>query len=761
MNQPFLRSLFLLVLLLLLVCNSTQAQFSEQLEEIIVTAEKRSEPLDEVSQSISVFDDEDLDTFAVENLVDLNALAPGVNIAKNEGVRTVVTVRGIGNEANQNAIANPSVSFHVDGIYIASAFSMQNDLVDIERIEILRGPQGTLFGQNSTGGAINIVTNQPILDDFKGIFKLSAGNFGLIRSQATVNIPVGENVAIRATTYTNRHDGFSSNPVLGQELDDADSVSHRIRLSWQVSAGTELQVNGHISDEFRNGPAQKGILDTTPDPRVLAQDSASSLTTESLLASVVLTHSLPESTIKYLGSAQRDSLVSFRDNDRIDSTDLSQRSILPAYVAPEDDAQTTTTHELQWLSDYDQASNVTWIAGVFLLDTTFDLVFRELIDFGRDGRFDPFTRDEVQSFTSGDYGFISDSSIERKSSSVYFQTDYILNDRTALVGGLRYTDDQVTANVMNFFGRSGTDRFTVSSKRITGRTTVEYQIQEDTLLYGSYLRGFKPGGNNLTYGREDTIAPILVQPTFPDEVVDVLEFGIKSDLFNKRAFLSVSTFFYAYDNMQFQATDPEVFEGGVANVPKSSVRGIEFEAIAVPHSNVQFDVRFSWLDTEVTSNYLALDNVESDTITNELLAQGFGLFGPDIQQARARHIKNVSGNQLAKAPANTATASVTHFSDLGRWGQLHSSLQYIFRGSYYHRLFNNNRTDLVGSYSVLNASLHLSVYESPWSFRAIASNITDKAGINSKFTDVFGVGATSVELIPPRQFIVGIEYRID
>ena len=134
-------------------------------EEVLVTAEKRSESLQDLSQAISVLDGDDLDNQQISSFVDLSAIAPGVNIAKNEGFKTVITIRGVGNEANQNAIANPSVSYHLDGIYVASPFALQTDFLDLERIEVLRGPQGTLFGQNSTGGAINVITQAPTVDD--------------------------------------------------------------------------------------------------------------------------------------------------------------------------------------------------------------------------------------------------------------------------------------------------------------------------------------------------------------------------------------------------------------------------------------------------------------------------------------------------------------------------------------------------------------------------------------------------------------------
>ena len=120
-------------------------------EEVIVTAEKRSESLQGVSQAVTALTSSEIEVKNINSIVDLSAIVPGVTVAKNEGYKTVISIRGVGNETNQNAIAAPSVAYHMDGIFIASPFALQSDFLDVERIEVLRGPQGTLFGQNSTG----------------------------------------------------------------------------------------------------------------------------------------------------------------------------------------------------------------------------------------------------------------------------------------------------------------------------------------------------------------------------------------------------------------------------------------------------------------------------------------------------------------------------------------------------------------------------------------------------------------------------------
>jgi iron complex outermembrane receptor protein len=138
----------------------------QYIEDVIVTAEKRNESLQTVSQAVTAITDSELEAKNITSFVDLTALVPGVTVAKNEGYKTVISIRGVGNETNQNAIAAPSVAFHMDGIFVASPFSLQTDFVDVERIEVLRGPQGTLFGQNSTGGAINVISKKPSSDGF-------------------------------------------------------------------------------------------------------------------------------------------------------------------------------------------------------------------------------------------------------------------------------------------------------------------------------------------------------------------------------------------------------------------------------------------------------------------------------------------------------------------------------------------------------------------------------------------------------------------
>ena len=755
MKHPYLAVKVLSVTIASLLAADISAQDSQSVfEEVLVTAEKRSESLQDLSQAITVLTGEDLDTRQVTSFVDLSAIAPGVNIAKNEGFKTVITIRGVGNEANQNAIANPSVSYHLDGIYVASPFALQTDFLDLERIEVLRGPQGTLFGQNSTGGAINVITTAPSLDSSFGKADLTLGDYGLVKARAAYNLPLSDTLALRASVISNTRDGFTDNLTLDQDLDDANSLSARVRVLYEPSDNFRANFTAQYFDEDRNGAAQKGLLDPTTGARKLRQNSTAEYELESQLYSAVLEWDFEKFSVKSLTSYQDDDILIRRDNDRNDLDFLPPFAQLPSSYDPETNKQTTITQEVNLVSSEPLFGKLDWVAGVFYLDTEVEISILERLDFGFDGTFDPFTIETIYAY-GGDVGFISDSKPERDSTSVYGQGTWNLSETWRTVFGLRYTEDEVYSSVTNYYGREGTDVLEIKSDKVTGRLVVEHDINDSTMLFGSFTKGFKPGGSNLTYGTEAVIAPIVVLPIFNEEIVNAYEIGLKTDLADGRIRLNAAAFYYDYNNLQYQATDPEVFNGGVGNIPESEIFGAELEFSAFLSDSLILDARMAWLDTEITSDHLALDNVQSEAAGNALLGQGFDLFSDEIQIARADQIQNVNGNELAKTPSFTGNLSLNWTKELEAWGEMRSTLQYTYRGDFKHRIFNNADTDIVPSYDVLDlvVGFYPGAGES-WHVELVAKNLTDEDGINARFTDVFGVGATGDELIGPRQLMV-------
>ena len=318
----FFNKFYITAFALLLSFNLVAQEDTLLIEEVIVTAEKRSESLQDISQAITALSGSDLEEKNINSFVDLGSIVPGVTVAKNEGYKTVISIRGVGNETNQNAIAAPSVAFHMDGIFIASPFSLQTDFIDIDRIEVLRGPQGTLFGQNSTGGAVNVISKKPSTDEFAGKADLTLGNYGLKKYRTSLNMPISDKVATRFSVSSTERNGFSNNVYTGQDLDDANNISVRSDWLFDLNDTSSLRVFGQYFDVDRNGSAMRGIDDPTAGIRNLSQDTISEHSLRSYVVAGIYESDLGYANLKAMASIQEDDISVVRDNDRHNYGDL-------------------------------------------------------------------------------------------------------------------------------------------------------------------------------------------------------------------------------------------------------------------------------------------------------------------------------------------------------------------------------------------------------------------------------------------------------
>ena len=735
------------------------------IEQIVVTAEKRNESLQDLSQAVTALTAKDLDNKYISSFVDLSAIAPGVTVAKNEGFKTIISIRGVGNEANQNATANPSVSYHMDGIYIASPYALQTDFIDIERIEILRGPQGTLFGQNSTGGAINVISAKPNFEEFAGKADLSLGTDNLRKVRGTVNLPISDDLAMRTSFSRVKQDGYTQNvyngpnalnpseTFVGKDMDNIDNLSMRTDWLWKASDTLSLRFLAQYFTGESNGAGIKGIDDPTPGARNLSQDTDSSYELDSQVYGLIAEWDAGFAVIKSLTSYQKDDITVVRDNDRhsFDTNPEIQISVFN----PEINIQTTFTQELNIISNEPLFGKLDWIVGAFYLDTDIEITIREELDVGRDGVLDGYTPSFPAVF-SGDRGFISDSNPQRESLSFYGQTTYPISETVRLITGLRYTKDEVESTVSNFF--APTPAFiNPKTEDLTGRVALEWDAGDDTMTYVSYTRGLKPGGSNLTFSEGDEA---LVRAAFEDETIDAYEIGLKSEFMKSRVRTNVAAFYYDYTNLQFQASDFNEFGSGVSNIPESEIYGIELEMTALIGDRFSLDVKLASMQSEVSADYLALDN--RLLIEDVLLADGVTPAKEEIHGANrdvARFLQNLSGNELAKTPGLTADISLGFEDQMKDGAYIGASLQYTYRGEFEQRVFNNPEVDTVDAYDLINLTMS---YDNPgevWGVDLIAYNLLDEDGINSAMTDVFGVNETGFQFVAPRQLMARFRYN--
>tara|TARA_Y200000002_G_scaffold119891_1_gene98267 strand:+ start:177 stop:2576 length:2400 start_codon:yes stop_codon:yes gene_type:complete len=775
----------------------TFAQSDGFFEDVIVTAEKRSEGLQGVSQAVTALTSTEIDAKGIDSIVDLTSIAPGVTVAKNEGYKTIISIRGIGNETNQNAVAAPSVAYHIDGIFVASPFSLQTDFINIDRIEVLRGPQGTLFGQNSTGGAINVITKVPSLNESFSYGSFTVGDYNLNKVSSYISGPIFENVAASFSFTKTKRDGFSTNLFNGQDLDDDDSYSVRNDFFIELDDTSSLRFFGQFANIDSNGSAMKGLDDTTVGARNLRQDTLSKLTLTSSVLAGIYEKDLGFANLKVLASSQSDSILVERDNDRHVygtpapsipgiSLDTGSSSYTRAEFLPETSEVETDTLEINLVSNEPILDGkLDYAFGVFYMNHEIENHIREYLDKNENNfPFDPknnikyecgsvYALPAPNCFDTAtgdpyiaDFGFVTDAFPTRESKSIYGQTTYSFNDSLRLVSGFRWTEDIFESLVSNFFGAETPPLLTNKNgdtDEVTGRATFEYDLDSDTMIYFSQTRGFKPGGSNLTFGRTKqddaarnafmvsigqgflsaALVDPMVLPTFESETVDATEIGFKTDFLDGRARANVAIFDYSYDNLQVQATDPDVFRGGVVNLPESEVQGLEIEFTASLTDSLILDANLGFLDTEITKSYLYLDNVKAQQYS----------FGGEVQREALR--EDVIGNDLPKSPKFTADISLIYSADLSGGDVFNSALQLIKRGKFYQRVVNNPVNDVVDGYEVFNVMAGID-YSSGWGFDIMITNATDEDGMNSAMTDVFGVGATGIEYIPPRQVMTQI-----
>jgi iron complex outermembrane receptor protein len=764
-KQTFkLKSLAIAVAMSNLTALSVNAE-DRAIEQIVVTAEKRNESLQDLSQAVTALTAKDLDNKYISSFVDLSAMAPGVTVAKNEGFKTIISIRGVGNEANQNATANPSVSYHMDGIYIASPYALQTDFIDIERIEILRGPQGTLFGQNSTGGAINVISAKPNFDEFAGKADLSLGTDNLRKVRGTVNVPISDDLAMRTSFSRVKQDGYTQNvyngpnalnpseTFVGKDMDNIDNLSMRTDWLWKASDTLSLRFLAQYFTGESNGAGIKGIDDPTPGARNLSQDTDSSYELDSQVYGLIAEWDAGFAVIKSLTSYQKDDITVVRDNDRhsFDTNPEIQISVFN----PEINIQTTFTQELNIISNEPLFGKLDWIVGAFYLDTDIEITIREELDVGRDGVLDGYTPSFPAVF-SGDRGFISDSNPQRESLSFYGQTTYPISETVRLITGLRYTKDEVESTVSNFF--APTPAFiNPKTEDLTGRVALEWDADDDTMTYASYTRGLKPGGSNLTFSEGDEA---LVRAAFEDETIDAYEIGLKSEFMNSRVRTNVAAFYYDYTNLQFQASDFNEFGSGVSNIPESEIYGIELEMTALIGDRFSLDVKLASIQSEVSADYLALDN--RLLIEDVLLADGVTPAKEEIHGANrdvVGFLQNLSGNELAKTPGLTADISLGFEDQMKDGAYIGASLQYTYRGEFEQRVFNNPEVDTVDSYDLINLTMSYDNSDEVWGVDLIAYNLLDEDGINSAMTDVFGVNETGFQFVAPRQLMARFRYN--
>ncbi len=532
---------------------------TEGIDEIIVTAEKREESLQKVPVSVTAMTGEALTSTGISNVEDLQFFVPGVSITNDS--MAIINIRGIGTSAFGVA-TDPSTTVHYDGVYIARPTTSYQDLFDVERIEILRGPQGVLFGRNSAGGTLNIISKMPT-EELSGTLGLTLGNYGKRALSGTIAGPLGDKAGVRVTLLGNQRDGIYRDTVTRRRYQNEDNLAARVTLALDPTDNLQIVLRADASRDRETGyPAIRGFyppgfaaagatiptrsneiaLDTVPRYDVDAWGISSTI---SLDAGPV--------TVKSITALRKSKVAQVLD---VDATDLFLRNI--EFF----ERSRSITQELQLLNNAD--GRFRWILGAFYLNEKGD--------------------DEIRILEPGRRLAIPESNTTN-AFALFGQVSYEPVDRLRLTGGLRYSYEKKNFAYRIFSGSTEVDNAQPSASWTawTPKLGVDYEVSDDVMAYASATRGFKSGGFQLGDGK-----PFLPEYLWSYEV------GLKSTLLDRRLRANLSAFYYDYTNLQVVQ-----YINGVAsttNAGQATIKGIEAEFMARPTERITLTSTLAWLD---------------------------------------------------------------------------------------------------------------------------------------------------------------------
>jgi len=750
------------------------------LEEIVVVAQKRSVNIQKEPEAVTAITAAQLDQANVVNPVDLNGQVPSLVITTSEGFNNSVAIRGIGFNVPQNDAAQPSVSYHIDGIYIANPVALGSGFLDVDHVEVLRGPQGTVFGQNSVGGAINVISKLPSVDGYNGFADISTGSYSLERFRAALNAPITDEIAIRASVDQDRHDGFANAtkvPGTGghYDLSNDDSVHARLQVLWKPNDDFSALFRAEYANADNHEAEFKNILDPNPNPREESSDWPGLFQYRQEVYSATLTYELPWATLKSLTSWQSVNQGGSVNEDGLDTAIAS--TIPPNFY-----------HDIEYFFHNSQAitqevdltsptgTDFDWIVGAFFLNG------KEKVGYAQYSIYpgDP-APPEFALCSSADYGnahypvspflyFQSRSRLYRQSYSFYGQGTYHITDDLRFTGGIRYTRDGDRTEISDYF--SGVPIVVSSSANVlTGRAEIDYDLTPDNMLYASFSSGFKPGGGNIAN------APLRVPFEFKPETIKAYEIGSKNSFLDKKLHLNTAAFYYDYSDLQYEAEDLASYQGGVANIPKTEIYGAEAEMSYLLPYNLRFDANANYERGRITSHFLALDNVQGNLANEAALANNVNLnsifphfdkptgtyqFYPFekalFEKYRGKAYRDVYGNAPPMLPKVSISASLTHTLDFADASQLLSRVEFQYRDSFSNTIFGNDPIYVAPSYVLWNLYFDYSFANPSWDASLTIDNVFDRAAVLSRFTNQFG-GETTQQFVPPRQFIVRVGYK--
>ena len=692
-RRPLFRRLSLPVAagaLLALLCSS-YASAQQELEEIIVTAERRAQKLQDMPVATTVFSAEDIANDGIDTIHDIGQLVPNTTIMTYNR-STFINIRGVGLAVSAPA-ANPGVAYYIDGVFVAKEQLVSQTFFDLESMEVLRGPQGTLTGQNSTGGAIYARSPSPKFDGVSGYVDQTVGDYEWYRTTGAVNIPFSDKVAMRiAGIYENR--GSYTDNIGPSPSEPGSGKFFGARVKLRVQPTEDFRINlGY--DYFNNDTDYNAVKNpndqVTSDPFTIEEDALTFRKQDGYRASAeFLYDTKSDIQFRWISSVQRANQKDSADGDRTDTAlpippglpaTGANRALYPGRVSISSNEFNYVTSELNLLSTGD--APLQWVAGLYYLTENIPLTLQ------RDNyNTDRFVSSSSDIFTESD----------AVSKSVFGQVNYRMSNALEFVAGLRYAKDDFKLRRDALPGPPPPGGFPYTDKtnstKTTGRIGLKYYSSEDLMFYVTYSTGYKPGATNLT-------------PLYPDyapETNAVYEIGVKSTMLDNRLRLNAAVFDSKIKDFQLLSL---LAVGGGPPLPtfqngtEGKSKGAELEVVYA-HENVGFNIAIGYLDAVFAKD---------DVLNN-------GTTGQDEAVP--------AGRSLPFAPDWTISAGIQYDFRFGN-NVLTPRVQIAHVADQYATPFPGPRS-ILPSHTITDVRLIYQVGET-WRFEGFVNNVTDETYI--------------------------------
>jgi len=726
----------------------TSAQDSTAIEEIVVTAQKRSENLQDVPVSVTALTSDALAARGVNNVLALNNLAPGMRIsAADAAANPKIYIRGVGlSDFNPNA--SSGVGVYVDGVYIGSPLAQMAGFFDLAQVEVLRGPQGTLYGRNTNGGAINITTKRPS-QVFGADASLEYGSFNAVTADLGVGGPIiADKLAFRVAAQYVKDDGYTYNRVTGHDLNAADHWAGRLSLLYTPSEDFELltQVNRYVNRGDATAPGHRALFPATaaaagPDgfcaPGAYASGQCADLLgyadTDNNKRAVDANLEGKDKVDLFGASSQATwrlggvSLVSvtawqWAHRNDLENTDASPLQMVEINYRSR---QHQFTQELRLQSD-NASARFNWVLGAYYMDEKVQDNTRQ--DVLRDLRPLFITPENPTGLSLensvGTFGYPYTQ--KTKGYAVFGQADYRLTDKLTGTVGLRWSADDKSMDYQSQ-AEDGlivilTSKQSKTFSALSGRLGLRYELSDDANVYATYNRGYKSGG---FFGGLATTAEEM-EP-YDNETLDAYELGLKSEFFDRRVRLNVSGFYYDYKNQQVfaQTTRNGLTVLVLDNAANSKVYGGEAEITARPIQPLTLTAGVSLLHAKY----------------GDYFTEG----------------KDFTGNWLPQSPKVTFNAAATWVAPLDNGASIVANVDANYSSKVY---FDNSNADRLSQDAVWVAGAQLS-WRSPdqkIEAGAFARNLFNKT-YTVAISNIDSLGVDLVSYNRPRSLGVFLRYH--